>query len=69
MNQRIYNLKGGNPWRELIISINFGVLEYWSVGVMTKGLMPFFQHSNTPSLQGREFQELLATFKLPFYLS
>jgi len=33
------------------ISINFGVLEYWSDGVMTKGLMSFFStlhHSITP---------------------
>jgi hypothetical protein len=46
--------KEGNPSWELIISINFGVLEYWSVGVMTKGLMSFFfntpilHHSSTP---------------------
>src|SRR5210317_1286738 len=48
---RIYNPKEGNPSWGLSNSINFGVLEYWSVGLMTKGLMSFFQHSNTPSLQ------------------
>ncbi len=37
---------------------------------MTKGLMYFFstlQYSITPLLQGRDFQELSATFKLTFY--
>ena len=27
----------------------------------------FFQHSITPLFQGRDFQEIFATFKLPFY--
>jgi hypothetical protein len=49
-NSLIYNPKEGNPSWELSISINFGALEYWSIGVMTKGLMSFFQHSNTPVL-------------------
>ena len=46
--------KEGNPSRQLSILINFGVLEYWSIGVMTKGLMSFFfntpilHHSSTP---------------------
>jgi hypothetical protein len=34
-NLRIYNPKEDNPSWELSISISFGVLEYWSVGVMT----------------------------------
>ena len=52
---RIYNPKEGIPSREVSISINFGVLEYWSVGVMAKGMMPFLsplQYSITPVLQG-----------------
>jgi len=39
---------------------------------MAKGLMPFLstlQYSITPVLQGRDFQELLATLRLPIYLS
>jgi hypothetical protein len=39
---------------ELSILINFGVLEYWSVGVMVKGLLTVFstlQYSITPLLQ------------------
>jgi hypothetical protein len=27
------------------------ILEYWSVGVLDKGLMRFYQHSNNPTLQ------------------
>jgi len=37
---------------------------------MTKGLMSFFstlQYAITPLLQRRDFQDLLATFKLAFY--
>jgi hypothetical protein len=30
--------------------------------------MSFFEPSKTPLLQGRDFQELLATLKLPFSL-
>jgi len=48
---QFYNPKECNPSWELSISINFRVLEYWSVGVMTKGLMSFFptlHHSSTP---------------------
>jgi len=30
---RIYNPKEGNPIWGVFISINFGVLEYWSVGL------------------------------------
>jgi hypothetical protein len=33
------------------ISFEFGVLEYWSVGVMMKGQMALCPHSNTPTLQ------------------
>jgi hypothetical protein len=47
-------------------------LEYWSVGVMAKGLTSFFptlQYSITPLLQDRGLQEILATFNLPFYWS
>ena len=36
---------------KLQIFINFGVLEYWSVGVMDEGLMSSFNTSNTPALQ------------------
>jgi hypothetical protein len=46
-----YNTKEGNPPCELLNSVKFGVLEYWSIGVMIKGRVSFFQHSNTPSLQ------------------
>jgi hypothetical protein len=35
---------------EDLIQNNFGVLEYWRVGVMAKGLMSFFQYSKTPLL-------------------
>jgi hypothetical protein len=72
INIRVYNPKEGNPLWKLSISINFGVLEYWSVGVMAKGLMSyFFQHSNTPTLQhsstprpsiSRTFDNLKITF-------
>jgi hypothetical protein len=37
---------------------------------MTKGMMFYFstlQYSITPVFLGREFQELLATFEVPFY--
>ena len=47
------------------------ISEYWSIGVMTKGLMSFFstlQYSITPLRQCRDFQELLAIFKLPYLL-
>jgi hypothetical protein len=33
---------------------------------MTKGLMSFFQHSSTPSLQGRDFQGLLQSLNYLF---
>jgi hypothetical protein len=45
------------------------ISEYWSNGVMVKGLMAFLsalQYSITPVLQGPDIQELLATLKLPF---
>ncbi len=49
--KRIYNPKRGNSFWNLSILSDFGVLEYWSVGVLAIGLLSFFQHSNTPSLQ------------------
>ena len=67
----VYNPKEGNPSWKVSISINFGVLEYWSVGVMVKGLIPFLstlQYSITPVLQGQDFQKLFATFKLSYLL-
>jgi len=50
-----YNPKEDNPSCKLSVSINFAVLEYWRVGVMTKELMSFFpntpilHHSSTPT--------------------
>jgi hypothetical protein len=51
--------KGSNPSRVRSVSVNPAILEYWSVGVMMKGLMPIFNtpilhRSNTPrpSLSG-----------------
>jgi hypothetical protein len=34
---RIYDPKEVNPSWEVSISINFGVMEYWSVGVTVNG--------------------------------
>jgi len=60
--KRIYYPKEGNSSQELSISINFGVLEYWSVGVMGKGLTSFFStlhHSITPGARlSRNFGNL-----------
>jgi hypothetical protein len=68
---RNYNLKEGNPSWELSILIDFGVLEYWSNGVMAKGLMsfflntPIFHHSSTPrSRLSRTSGKLEITFLL-----
>ena len=45
----------------LVISNDFGVLEYWSDGAMDKDLTSFFQYSNTPSLQLQ--YSMIQTFK------
>jgi hypothetical protein len=39
-----------------------GVLECWSVGVMAKGWLSFFQHSNTPLLQYSNAPNLVEFF-------
>jgi hypothetical protein len=55
---------------ELSILFDFLELEYWSVGVMDRGLMSFYptlQYSITPMLQGRSPRKLLANLLLPFY--
>jgi len=48
----------------IIISNAFGMLEYWSDGVMAKGLTSFFntpilQYSMTPVLHDRDFRDRL----------
>jgi len=62
----IYNLKEGSPSWEVLISINFGILEYWSSGVMAKELMAFLstlQYAITPVLRfSRTFGNLKITF-------
>jgi hypothetical protein len=47
---------------------NFGVLEYWSAGVMVEGWMSSLipQYSSTPLLQGRDIPKLLEILALPF---
>jgi len=53
---RICNRKEGDPSWKLSNPVNFGLLEYWSDGVITKGLMsflsntPILHHSNAPGL-------------------
>jgi hypothetical protein len=66
---RICNPKEGNPSWEVSISINFGVLEYWSVGVMVKGLMAFLSILHHSSAPRPRFSRTLGNLKITFLLA
>jgi hypothetical protein len=39
---RFYESKKGNLWGRILISMNFRVVEYWSIGVMAEVLISSF---------------------------